>query len=157
MRRESHHAAGVVLFREEAGERSYLLLRSRLTRTPMWEFPKGGVEEGESELEAAERELREETGLAEGEFALCAGFREEEKYLFTLGQGAGRFLVLKRVVYFLAHGRTDRVRISDEASDYRWLGYPEARRLLKFRAKQAVLDRAEAWLSGDGARRCERA
>jgi bis(5'-nucleosidyl)-tetraphosphatase len=148
MRRESHQAAGVVLFRQSDGERTYLLLRSRLTRTPMWEFPKGGVEAGETELEAAERELREETGLAEGEFELREGFRQEERYFFTLGQGGARVLVMKRVTYFLAEGRTDRIRISHEASDYRWLSYPEARRLLRFRAKQEVLDRAEEWLSG---------
>lgn len=148
MRRESHHAAGVVVFREEDGERLYLLLRSRLTRSPMWEFPKGGVEDGETEREAAERELREETGLAPGEVEVCPGFRGEERYLFTLGQGGERTLVVKRVDYFLARASTDRVRLSHEASHFRWLGYAEARRLVRFRAKQAVLDRAELWLTG---------
>lgn len=28
-----------------------------------WSFPKGGIEEGESELEAAKREIREESGI----------------------------------------------------------------------------------------------
>ena len=153
MRRESHHAAGVVVFREEGDERVYLLLRSRLTRSPMWEFPKGGVEEGETERQAAERELREETGLATDEFEVCEGFREEEKYFFTLGQGGERTLVMKRVDYFLARAFTSRVHLSREASDFRWLRYAEARRLVRFRAKQTVLDRADEWLSGH---RCEK-
>lgn len=155
MRRESHHAAGVVVFREAADGRSYLLLRSRLTRTPMWEFPKGGVEEGETEREAAERELREETGLGAAEVEVVEGFHEEERYFFTLGQASGRTLVTKRVEYFLARALTDRVHLSHEASDFRWLSYPEARRLVRFRAKQEVLDRAERWLaerSGVGAK-----
>lgn len=33
-----------------------------------WSFPKGGVNEGEAELEAALREIREETGLTKLEF-----------------------------------------------------------------------------------------
>ena len=148
MLRESHQAAGIVVYREAGDGRSYLLLRSRVTRSPMWEFPKGGVEPGETEREAAERELWEETGLAADEIELGDGFREEERYYFTLGQGSGRRLVMKRVAYFLARARTDRIRISHEASDFRWVAYAEARRLVRFRAKQEVLDRAERWLSG---------
>lgn len=149
MKRESHHAAGIVLFREADGARTYLLLRSRLTRTPMWEFPKGGVEAGETEREAAERELREETGVEEGEYEVCDGFRDEEKYFFTVGQAERRILIMKHVVYFLARSHTERIHISHEASDFQWAPYAEARRLLRFRAKQEVLDRAEAWLSGE--------
>lgn len=152
MRRESHRAAGVVVFREDGGGREYLLLRSAQTRTPMWEFPKGGVEAGESEEEAARRELHEETGLEPGEYELFAEFRGEERYLFMLGQGGRRTLVTKRVIYYLARSGTARVRISREASEFRWAPYGEARVLLRLAAKQEVLDRAEAWLEdgGDG-------
>jgi bis(5'-nucleosidyl)-tetraphosphatase len=150
MRRETHHAAGVVLFREERGRRRYLLLRSTLTRRPLWEFPKGGVEPGESERDAAERELAEETGLAPGEYALRDGFRAEERYVFTLALGEERTLVAKRVAYFLAEAATPRVRLSHaEASAFRWATYEEARRLLRLQAKQEVLDEVERWL-GDG-------
>lgn len=148
MLRESHQAAGVVVYRDTEGGRIYLLLRSRLTRSPMWEFPKGGVEAGETEREAAERELREETGLAPRDVEVREGFREEERYFFTLGQGRARTLVMKRVTYYLARARTERVDLSHEASDFRWVPFPEARRLVRFRAKQEVLDRAERWLAG---------
>jgi bis(5'-nucleosidyl)-tetraphosphatase len=151
MRRETHRAAGIVLYRVEDGERKYLLLRSALTRRLVWEFPKGGIETGESEQEAAERELREETGVPLGRYSVAPGFREEEHYLFTRTWSGERQLVVKRVVYFLAESTTDQVTLSREAAEYRWLNYEEAQRLLRFPEKRRVLERAEGWLNGDGA------
>lgn len=145
MKRESHHSAGVLLFRGE--ERSYLLLRSALTRRPVWEFPKGGVEAGETEREAAERELHEETGLTFGDYTLRDGFQDEERYFFTRGSGPDRRLIQKRVTYFLAEWHRGEVRISREASRYVWAAVPEAQRLLRFPEKRRVLRAAELWLS----------
>lgn len=147
MRRISQSAAGIVLFRQEGGERRYLVVRSALTRRPIWEFPKGGVEAGETEAEAAARELCEEAGLEVGEFTVRSDFREEERYVFTQGSGRGRSLIVKRVVYFLAESRTERVQISHEAEDFRWATFDEAHKLLRFPGKRAVLERAEALLS----------
>jgi bis(5'-nucleosidyl)-tetraphosphatase len=150
MRRETHRAAGIVLYRTEGGERRYLLLRSALTKRLVWEFPKGGIEVGESEQEAAERELREETGVGDGRYAMRPGFREEEHYLFTRTWSGERQLVVKRVVYFLAEAETDEVTISREAAEFRWLPFDEAQRLLRFPEKRRVLERAEEYLNGDG-------
>lgn len=149
MRRESHHSAGVVLFRERP-ERQYLLLRSALTRRPVWEFAKGGVEAGETELEAAQRELEEETGLTRGDYTLLDGFLEEERYFFTRGSGESRRLIQKRVSYFLAEWHRGEVTISREASRYVWASVAEAERLLRFPEKRRVLAAAEARLAGPG-------
>ncbi|HEX8246535.1 MAG TPA: NUDIX domain-containing protein [Longimicrobium sp.] len=147
MRRVAQTAAGIVLFHVEGGERRYLLVRSALTRRPIWEFPKGGVEAGETDEVAAERELQEEAGMRECDYRVLAGFREEERYVFTQGKGEARTLIVKRVVYFLAESNTDAVTISHEAEAYRWAPYDEAHRLLRFPGKRAVLERAEAFLN----------
>ena len=147
MRRVSQLAAGIVLFHVLNGERRYLLVRSALTRRPIWEFPKGGVEVGETDEIAAERELQEEAGLRTGDYRVLDGFREEERYVFTQGKGESRVLIVKRVVYFLAESHTDAVTISHEAEAFRWAPYDEAHRLLRFPGKRAVLERAEALLT----------
>jgi bis(5'-nucleosidyl)-tetraphosphatase len=147
MRRERQRASGVVLFRQN-GEREYLLLRSALTRRTVWEFPKGGIEEGETEVVAAERELREETGLREGDFEFRSDFREEENYVFTRGGGSERWLIVKSVVYFLAEWKSGEVQISHESTDFRWVPYDEARRLVRFPEKRRVLERADRLLGG---------
>lgn len=146
MKREWHHSAGVIVFREESS-RSYLLLRSALTRRPVWEFPKGALEDGESELEAAERELHEETGLGPGDYSLVDGFQEEERYYFTRGTGADMRLIRKRVDYFLAEWQNGEVQVSREASRFEWVSAEEALKMLRFPEKRRVLSRAEEWLA----------
>lgn len=146
MKREWHHSAGVIVFRDDS-PRSYLLMRSALTRRPVWEFPKGGLESGESEVQAAERELREETGLGPGDYTLLDGFKEEERYYFTRGAGEDLCLIRKKVDYFLAEWQSGEVQLSREASRYEWASAPEALRLLRFPEKKRILTAAEKWLA----------
>ena len=57
-----HHSCGMVVYRRRAGRLEYLLLQEK--RSTVWSIPKGHVERGETEEEAAIRELREEAGLS---------------------------------------------------------------------------------------------
>lgn len=59
VRRET--SAGGVVFRRDGTRTLVLLIRDRHRN---WGFPKGHVERGEQPAEAAVREVREETGLA---------------------------------------------------------------------------------------------
>lgn len=146
MKREWHHSAGVIVFRDD-NPRAYLLMRSALTRRPVWEFPKGALEAGESELEAAARELQEETGLCDGDYTLLDGFHEEERYCFTRGDGPELRLIRKRVDYFLAEWLRGDIHVSREASRYEWVDAETAIRMIRFPEKRRVLSRAEAWLA----------
>src|SRR5947209_2881030 len=92
------HSAGVIPFRfvEDQGL-VYLILHSATVRNPRakWEFPKGGMESGESTRETAAREFQEETGLFDWSFR--EGFERSLSYTYIR---RGR-KVIKSVTYYL--------------------------------------------------------
>ena len=56
---KTHTSAGIVPYLIENNELKFLLLKSSLG----WEFPKGHLEEGETNQQAAIREAKEEAGI----------------------------------------------------------------------------------------------
>src|SRR5690242_16797324 len=75
----------------------YLVLHSATVRNPRakWEFPKGGMEPGESLRQTAAREFEEETGIAQ--WAFREGFERSLSYTYVR---RGR-KVLKTVTYYI--------------------------------------------------------
>lgn len=104
-----------------------------------WDFPKGNIEKGETEEQAATRELKEETGLSA---KLIPGFRVQITYFYRL---SGR-LIRKEVVYFLAQSPTKEVIISHEHSDFKWLPYEKALAQLTFENSRQELKKASEFL-----------
>lgn len=135
-------SAGFVVFHRPAGptsERRYLLLDSGRN----WDFPKGHVNKNESDLDAAVRELREETGIADAQ--VVSGFSHEISYFF---RQARHGLIRKTVVFFLAEAGTDSVAISREHVGHVYLPYEQALKQLKFAGARQVLRAAEERLAG---------
>lgn len=115
-------SAGVVPVRREAGEWRLLVLRAYHN----WDFPKGRVEDGEEPLDAAKREVAEETGLRDLEFTFGTGYRE------TVPYAAG-----KVARYYLAETQEERIDLPishelgrPEHHEWRWVTFDEAEDLL---------------------------
>lgn len=53
-------SCGAIVFRRDHGKLLYLVLQHTAGH---WSFPKGHIEEGETETETAQREILEESGL----------------------------------------------------------------------------------------------
>jgi len=78
-------SCGIIPFRRRDGRLEYLLLHSAMVRNPeaAWEFPKGSVEPGETEMETALRELREEAGIIA--IDVLPDFRDQVHYQYRRG------------------------------------------------------------------------
>jgi len=115
-------AAGAVVFRRT--DRGVRLLLLRAYRN--WDFPKGMIEPGESDLDAARRECAEETGLAELDFPFGDAHRDTVPY-------AGG----KVARYFLAETQATAITLPvspelgrPEHHEWRWVSFDEAEALL---------------------------
>jgi bis(5'-nucleosidyl)-tetraphosphatase len=133
-------SAGVVVFRKENSRRIYLLLHYEEGH---WDFPKGHIEKGESEEQAARRECVEETGIKE--LSLIPGFKEKIEYFYKRDGKTFH----KQVVFLLAETEIQDVKISWEHVGFEWLPYDKALVRLTFRNAKEVLEKAEAFLVGE--------
>ncbi len=126
----SRHSAGVVVLRRFDDRWRCLLLRCYA----YWDFPKGEVGPGEDRLQAARREVAEETGLTALDFPWGEDFVETPPY----ARG-------KVARYYLAEARSGDVVLPvspelgrPEHHEYRWVPLDAAGSLLNDRLK-AVL------------------
>lgn len=134
-------SAGVAPLRREGDGWRMLLLRAY----QYWDFPKGQVEPGETPLEAACREVAEETGITELDFRWGYAYFETGPY----ARG-------KVARYYLAETPTRKVVLGinpelgrPEHHEYRWVTPREAYRLASPRVRE-VLDWAETQITAGG-------
>ena len=106
-------SAGVVVVRELKGSWRFLMLRAYRN----WDFPKGLVESGEQPLEAAIREVREETLIDDLRFTWGEEYIETAPYINN-----------KIARYYLAETRAEHVTLPvspelgrPEHNESRWL------------------------------------
>lgn len=132
-------SAGAVVFYEDADkhDRLYLVLHYPAGH---WDFPKGAVEKGETEEQAARREIMEESGLRIESF--IPNFRKVIEYHYRRSEGLSH----KQVIFFLAKSDSKDVRISFEHSGYDWLNLDQALRRLTFENARNILRDANAFL-----------
>jgi 8-oxo-dGTP pyrophosphatase MutT (NUDIX family) len=100
-------------------------------------LPKGHLDEGETTLEAATREVREETGVE----AEPIGDLGDVRYWYV----RDRRRVSKRVVFFLfRYVSGDPADHDDEVLEARWMGLAEAREALTYPGEREMVARALA-------------
>ena len=126
---ETISAAGAVLYRQEAAGKPVIALIHR-PRYDDWSFPKGKLEDGESHIACAFREVLEETGVT-------ANFGPE------LGQTTYDVDEITKVVrYWAAQAGTTQYGQPNptEVDSVEWLPIPEARKKLTREDDKKILD-----------------
>jgi bis(5'-nucleosidyl)-tetraphosphatase len=132
------YAAGILVYRITDFGIVYLLIRH--THTGHWDFPKGKIEDGETDKEAALRELYEETGISD--IKIDGSFFEQIEYEFTEFDGT---VAQKSVHFFLGSTYQEHIRLSpDEHTSFIWLSYNAAYARLTHDTAKRLLERANA-------------
>lgn len=129
-------AGGVVIRRDRHGTR-VLVLHHR--ETGEWRLPKGKLKAGESAAQAAEREVREETGLS-----LAAGrYLGVTHYFYLAPSGSG--CVSKYVFFFEMDAGEGAVRLEDTFDDAQWLPPAQAAERLSWDNEAEIVRQATDW------------
>jgi len=135
---EYQKSAGVVVYYFD--EKPYFLL---LKYPSYWGFSKGLVEEGESEKQAALRELEEEAGI---KAEILPGFKERQEWFFKF---KGK-LIKKEAVFFVAKTskkEAKKTKLSFEHEGFDWLTEEEAEKKLKIKANRELLKKASKFIN----------
>ena len=126
-------SCGFIAYKEINGEICYLIIKARNGDVG---FPKGHMEAGESEIQTAIRELKEETNA---EIEIISGFRRQLEY--PLPRMAD---TIKQTVYFLGRGTSDKLIPQEtEVAEAVFLPYEEALAVLTFDETRNMLTEAE--------------
>lgn len=113
--------AGGIVFRHNPKDRKkveILLIQDAKNR---WTIPKGHIEEGESARQAAEREIREETGLKSVQVLNWLG-----KINFQYRRASSLVLMTTEIFLVRASGNTDALKPEDWMNGIKWFSSSEA-------------------------------
>lgn len=122
-------SVGGVVYRKQGDQILFLLVQYRSWQ---WDFPKGHVEEGESEEQTLRREILEETKIDDLE--ILPNFRSSVRYFYTAkgnekiertARGEGIY-IFKNAVYFAVKTSKQDVEIDFENKAFVWLSFDEA-------------------------------
>lgn len=135
-------SAGIVPVRFRNSKKEFLLLRSY----DYWDFPKGGQEPGETHLEAAIRETKEESGLEDLDFSWGRIFIDTAPYKTKSKEKK----VKKITRYYIAKVNSGKVKLIEnpesgivEHEDFIWTTFKDAQELTLHPRIVKVLNWAE--------------
>ena len=139
---KEERAAGGVIYQERAGELWVALIATKGGK--VWGLPKGQIEPGEQPLDAALREVVEETGLS-GDPEADLGHIE-----YWYRRSKRQVLYHKLVQYYLLrHVGGDVSGHGWEVDEARWFHFDEALATMSYENEKEVLCRArEHWSAG---------
>ena len=126
-------SCGAVVYRRYHGNIEILLVKH--LNSDHWSFPKGHMEDGETETETALREIKEETGV---DVMIDPTFRETVTYY-------PRKDIRKSVIYFIAKAKNSPlVRQESEIAEIKWVDIARAGSMLSYENDRAIVNRAKS-------------
>lgn len=134
MRSRQELSAGGVVYRRTESSAQVLICRTSTTHT--WVIPKGLVDRGETNEQAAIREVREETGITA---RIVEPLDPPEHYIYT----RNGVRIFKTVHYYLMEYVSGTEADHDhEMDDVSWLSFSAAIDMVTYDSARSVLERA---------------
>lgn len=128
-------SCGVIIYQDRI-DTQYLVVKSK--SKGHWGFPKGHIEETETEIDTARREVKEETGL---DILIHEGFKTSMEY--PISDTNNR----KQVILFLGTPTSNSVTIQkSKIAMYKWATYTDASNLFEYEDHKQVLKQAHEFL-----------
>ena len=137
-------SVGAIIFCKNDNEVKFLLMQYPHGH---WEFPRGHVEEDETELETMYREIEEETGLKRNSLSKVEDFREKMKFSY-IAKGNERenrkkekrcIAIRKTVIFYLVKTEESLVTLSHEHTNFVWLSGEDALEKLTFENSKRIM------------------
>lgn len=145
MKKTNEISAGIIIHRETGRGRLFLVLYHGGS---YWNFPKGKLEKKETALQAAIREVEEETGIKKRSLNVDEKFKAQDRWTYARGRGGNKEKVYKKVIYFLAQTRRRFIKLEPrEHQGFGWFLYKDAVNILTHKNSQRMLERANNYLN----------
>ena len=126
-------SCGGIVFYKNKNDYEILILKFLYGKNIMWGFPKGHMEQNESEIQTALREIKEECGL---NVDIFPEFREFTEFIYKEN-------TTLQVVYFSAETTSKSISLqnfeNEKVVDYKWLNYKDAIDYLTFECDKEIL------------------
>lgn len=127
-------SCGAIIYRKENLKLFYLVLEHVAGHGS---FPKGHIENNETEIETAQREIFEETGL----------LVSVDDRLRLVNNYSPEINIMKEVVYFIAESSNSIILLqTDEVKSMKWCLFNEAYQLITYDSDKEILNKANDYL-----------
>ena len=127
-----------ILFRKSNGKIQYLIVKRIPEREGFWQPITGGLEEGETKIEALKREIREETGMKN----LIRIIEDVHYFEFSDPH------LMKEYVFGVEISPNEKIVIDEkEHYEFKWCSFQEALRLMKWKENKEALKKLNELLT----------
>jgi len=127
-------SCGAVVYKKENDDILFMILKHHKGH---FGFPKGHIETGESEIETAIREVKEESNI---DVLIDQGFKEISTYSPQEG-------IIKDVILFLGKAVTfNAVAQTSEIESVVWCTFDEAENIITYEKDKIILERAYKYI-----------
>lgn len=136
---KTHHTSGIFVECITRNQPEYLFLRRSQNKKfapNKWNVPAGSVESGETKLDAAIRELREEAGI----IVKSDDVVYVSEFLSTTNLGSIEFSV-----FFTSVAKKPMITVNSESSEFGWFTLTKAKRLDLIKDEDESIRRLELW------------